>query len=128
MAPQLVTKTRKISHPIISRKSMLTLFWDEKGVILEHWMDKGATVTSVMYGDLLKNQLGPANRSKRRGLLTSGVFLLHDNARPHTARSTVSTIQDMSVLHTHPIHQISPPVIFTLSDHSKRRYEEAFPI
>ena len=63
---------------------MLTLFWDEKGVILEHYMVKGVTVISVMYGDLLKNQLHSAIRSKRRGLLTSGVLLLHDNAQPHT--------------------------------------------
>ena len=34
-------------------------------------------------------------KSKRRGLLSSGVLLQHDNARPHTARTTVATITDL---------------------------------
>ncbi|KFM61634.1 hypothetical protein X975_19452, partial [Stegodyphus mimosarum] len=34
---------------------------------------------------MLNVKLKPAIRSKRRGLLSKGVVLLHDNARPHTA-------------------------------------------
>ena len=75
---------------------MLTLFWDERGVILEHYMPRGNTVTSATYADLLKNQLRPAIKSKRRRLLSTGVLLQHDTARPHTAHSTVATIQDLS--------------------------------
>jgi len=75
---------------------MLTLFWDERGVILEHYMPRGNTVTSAMYADLLKNHLRSAIKSKRRGFLSTGVLLQHDNARPHTARSTVATIQALS--------------------------------
>jgi len=52
-------------------------------------------VTSATYADLLKNHLRPAIKSKGRGLLSTGVLLQHDNARPHTARSTVATIQDL---------------------------------
>ena len=59
-------------------------------------MLRGNTVTSATYADLLKNHLRPAITSKRRGLLSTGVLLQHDNARPHTARSTVATIQDLS--------------------------------
>jgi len=75
---------------------MLTLFWDERGVILEHYMPRGNTVTSATNADLLKNHLHPAIKSKRRGLLSTGVLLQHDNAQPHTAHSTVATIQDLS--------------------------------
>jgi len=75
---------------------MLTLFWDERGVILEHYMPRGNSVTSATYEDLLKNHPRPAIKSKRRGRLSTGVLLQHDNARPHTARSTVATIQDLS--------------------------------
>ena len=75
---------------------MMTVFWDERGVILEHYMPRGNTVTSATYADLLKNHLRPAIKSKRRGLLSTGVLLQHDNARSHTARSTVTTIQDLS--------------------------------
>jgi len=74
---------------------MLTLFWDEKGVILEHCTPRGTTVTSASYSDLLKNHLRPAIESKRRGLLSSGVLLLHDNARPHTVRTTAATMTDL---------------------------------
>jgi len=54
------------------------------------------TVNSATYADLLKNHLHPAIKSKRRRLLSTGVLLQNDNARPHTARSTVATIQDLS--------------------------------
>lgn len=88
-------KPKKIRTQRSAGKVMLTLFWDVNGVILEHYIDRGMTVNSTSYSNLLKNQLRPAIRSKRRGLLTSGVLLQHDNARPHTARLSVQTIQDI---------------------------------
>ena len=65
------------------------------GVILEHNTPRRTTVTSASYSDLLQNHLRPAIKSKRRELLSSGVLLQHDNARPHTARTTVATITDL---------------------------------
>ena len=59
-------------------------------------MPRGNTVNSATYAYLLKNHLRPAMKSKRCGRLSTGVLLQHDNARPHTARSTVATIQDLS--------------------------------
>lgn len=78
-------------------KLMLTLFWDRKGPILEHYMTRGSTVTSASYCDLMHNHLKPAIRTKRRGLLSSGVLLQHDNARPHTAHATVNKIKDLKM-------------------------------
>jgi hypothetical protein len=75
---------------------MLTVFSDERGVILEHYMARGSTVTSATYADLHKNHLLPAIKSKQRGLLITGVLLQHGNAQPHTTCSTVATIQDLS--------------------------------
>ena len=75
---------------------MLILFWDERGLILEHYMPRGNTVNSATYVDLLKNHLRPAIKSKRRGLLSTGVLLQHDSARTHTAHSTVPAIRDLS--------------------------------
>ena len=77
-------------------KVMLTVFWDERGVILEPYMPRGNTVTSATYTDLLKNHLWPAIKSKLHGCLSTGILLQHDSARPHTAHSTVATIQDLS--------------------------------
>ena len=76
-------------------KLMLTLFWDHNGPILEYYMPRGSTVTSATYSNLLRENLKQAIRQKRRGLLTTGVCLLHDNARPHTAIATVSTIEKL---------------------------------
>ena len=53
-------------------------------------------MNSATYADLLKNHLRPATKSRRRGLLSTGVLLQHDNARSHTSRSTVATIQVLS--------------------------------
>ena len=53
-------------------------------------------MTTTTYADLLKHHLLPAVKSKRRGRLSTGVLLQHDNAQPHTACSTVATIQDLS--------------------------------
>ena len=75
---------------------MLTLFWDERGVILEHYMPRWNNVNSATYADLLKKHLRPAIKSKRHGLLSIGVLLQHDNALSPTARSTVATIKDLS--------------------------------
>ena len=66
---------------------ILTIFWDSKGPILENFLEKGCTINSVRYSDMLVNNL----KSKRRGLLSKKVLLLHDNARPHTAVWTVET-------------------------------------
>ena len=59
-------------------------------------MPTGNTVTSATYAGLLKNCLRPAIKSIRRGCLSIGALLQHDNARPHTARSSVATIQHLS--------------------------------
>jgi len=58
-------------------------------------MPRRNTATSATNADLLKNHLRPAIKSIRHGFLSTGVLLQHDNARPHTARSTVATIQDV---------------------------------
>ena len=88
-------------------------------------MPRGNTVNSATYADLLQNHLRPAIKSKRRGLLSTGVLLQHDNAPPHTARSTVATIQDLffECLPHPPYSQTSPPVTFMSLDRSKRRWE-----
>jgi histone-lysine N-methyltransferase SETMAR len=88
-------KMKKFRSRPSAGKVMLTLLWDEQGVILEHYMPTGNTVTSVTYAVSLKNHLRPAIKSKQRGLLSAGALLQHDNAQPHTARSTVAIIQDL---------------------------------
>ena len=92
----LLTKTEKFRTKPSAGKVMLTLFWDERGVILERYVPWENTVTSARYAGLLKNHLRPALKSKWCGRLSTGVLLQHDNAQPHTASWTVAAIQDLS--------------------------------
>lgn len=73
-------------------KVMATVFWDVKGVLLLDFLERNHTITGQHYSDQLEEQLHPSIRSKRRGLLSKGVLLQHDNARAHTANVTSSTI------------------------------------
>jgi glycine cleavage system protein P-like pyridoxal-binding family len=71
---------------------MATVFWDRKGVLLIEFTEPGTTITSEMYCETLK-KLHRAIQNKRRGMLTSGVVLLHDNTHPHTAACTHALLQ-----------------------------------
>ncbi|GBM90647.1 Histone-lysine N-methyltransferase SETMAR [Araneus ventricosus] len=77
------TRLRKALQTLSARKLMVTVFWDAQGILLIEVMTRGTTINSVVYCRKLK-KLKRAIQNKRRGLLSSGVVLLHDNARPHT--------------------------------------------
>jgi len=57
-------KPKKFRTPSSAGKVILTLFWNERGVILKHYMPRGNTVTSATHAHLLKNHLRPAIKSK----------------------------------------------------------------
>ena len=91
----LSLKSKKVRVQRSAGKVMLTFFWDYNELILEHYMPRGSTVTSATYSNLLRENLKPAICQKQHGLLTTGVCLLHDNTKPHTATATVSTIEEL---------------------------------
>ena len=68
-------------------KVLLTVFWDNEGILLEEYMEKGQTINSASYKQTLIN-LRRAIQNKRRGKLSKTIFLFHDNARPHSAHAT----------------------------------------
>ena len=74
---------------------MLTIFWDSKGPILEDFLEKGSTINSVRYCDLLANCLKPAICTKHQGLLSKKVLLQHDNAHPNVAKATIKTVNKL---------------------------------
>jgi len=74
---------------------MLTVFWDSQEPILETYQERGTTVTSAVYCDMLQRELKPAIRSKIRGKLLKEILLFHDNAHPHTAAHTLETLKQM---------------------------------
>ncbi|KAJ8941601.1 hypothetical protein NQ318_012947 [Aromia moschata] len=100
----------------IDGKVTLTLFWDKKGNILEHYMSSHTTVTSATYTHLFKNYLKPAIRTTRRRRRSAGVLLEHDNARPHSAHATMNTIVDqLKIL-------VSSSTISTISNCKKVKF------
>lgn len=82
----------KAKRTISTRKVMATVFWDRHGVLLVEFMQQGTTINAAAYCATL-TKLRRAIQNKRRGLLTSGVLLLHDNARPHSAIHTQNLIR-----------------------------------
>ena len=66
---------------------MAAVFWDRKGILLKEFMAPGTTITSQVYCETL-HKLQRSIQNKWRGMLSKGVVLLHDNARPHTAART----------------------------------------
>jgi histone-lysine N-methyltransferase SETMAR len=92
--PQSPTKEKLKSQPSAG-KLMLTAFWDSQGPVLEHHQEKGPTINSARCSEMLTEDLKPKLRIKRRGLLSKGVVILHDNARPHTSAHTADTLQKL---------------------------------
>ncbi|GBL74462.1 Mariner Mos1 transposase [Araneus ventricosus] len=60
---------------------------DRKGVLLVDFMPIGTTINANRYCETLR-KLWRAIENKRRGMLSGGIVLLHDNACPHTAAAT----------------------------------------
>ncbi|GBL82035.1 Mariner Mos1 transposase [Araneus ventricosus] len=77
----------KAKPTLPQRKIMASLFWDRHGVLLIDFMQRGTTINAVTYSQTLR-KLRRATQNKRRGMLTEGILLLHDNARPHTTAQT----------------------------------------
>ncbi len=72
-----------------AKKIMLSVFWDERGVLLTDYLRRGTTINAQYYVNLLQ-KLRDAIKTKRRGMLTKGVLLLQDNASSHTAVATTT--------------------------------------
>ena len=76
-----------------SQKVMATIFWDCDGVLLLDYLPLKTTMTGTYYATLMKKLLD-AVKEKRRGKLSAGVLLLHDNAPAHRADISVVTIHE----------------------------------
>jgi hypothetical protein len=72
---------------------MEAVFGDRKRVLIMEFMQQGTTMSQVYCETLTKKCVEPAIQNKRRGILTSGVVLLHDNALPLTAARTRALLE-----------------------------------
>ncbi|KAJ4451550.1 hypothetical protein ANN_03016, partial [Periplaneta americana] len=83
----------KFIQTLSVQKVMCMVFWDRKGILLIDFLPRGETVNADRYCETLR-KLRRAIQNKRRGMLTASVVLLHDNARPHTARRTAAALTE----------------------------------
>ncbi|XP_075228142.1 histone-lysine N-methyltransferase SETMAR-like [Lycorma delicatula] len=85
---------------------LVTIFWDEKDVILVDLMECGSTITADVYCEML-TKLRRAIQNQCCGKLLSGIILFHDDAHPHIAVIT-KKIQDFCwELFDHPPYSSS---------------------
>ncbi|GBO38699.1 Histone-lysine N-methyltransferase SETMAR [Araneus ventricosus] len=114
-------KPVKFKRTFSTKKCMATVFWDRKGVLLVEFMPRGTTITAASYSKTLQ-RLRRAIQNKRRGMLASGIVLLHDNARPHTAVATTILLQRFGweVFDHPPYSPDLAPSDFHLFAHMKR--------
>ena len=57
------------------------------------YLERGKTVTGVYYAEQIR-KLRSAIKEKRRGKLSHGVLLHHDNAPAHTSAVAMATIRE----------------------------------
>ena len=57
---------------------MVSVFWDSESVLLTDYLEKGKTISGTYYAGLI-HKLREVIKEKRRGKLTKGVLLHHDN-------------------------------------------------
>ena len=96
METQRITNSDQVQGCALSEQNDGYLFWDMRGVLLVEFQEHDRTVNASSYCSLLE-RLKTAIRTKRKGLLTQEVILLHDNARLHTARLTLQTVEQLGL-------------------------------
>ena len=99
------------------RAMMLSVFWDQKGIIHTDFVDNGVKINSAYY-----SQLVATTRHKRRKQRKTPLWFLQDNAPVHTAGVSRATIEAAGLtLVDHPPY--SPdlaPTDFWLFRHLKK--------
>jgi hypothetical protein len=63
-------------------KVLASIFWDQGGVLLNHYLPKGQTINAQYYSYLLV-QLKDVLKENRRGKFTKVILFLHENAPAH---------------------------------------------
>ena len=74
-------------------KVMASVFWDEDGILLIDYLQKGQTINGTYY-TLLLTQFREKIKVKRRGKLTKGVLLHQDSASVHKLVIAMAVIYD----------------------------------
>ncbi len=107
-------------------KSMFTIFFKSTGLVLIDCMDKGESIDADYY---IENCLKPALKTVRRQRPASGTTnfkILHDNAKPHTAKSVKSYLdsEGITIIDHPPYSPDLAPCDFWLFDRIKQHLDD----
>jgi hypothetical protein len=84
---------KKINNPADCEVRSVIRFLNAQNVLLLEFMPRGTTINAESYCATLR-RLRYAIQNRWQGILSSGVMLLHDNARPHAAARTQAMLQE----------------------------------
>jgi hypothetical protein len=87
----VITNKEKLKQTISICKIICMMFSDRKCILLVEFLPQGSTINAGVYCGTL-TELRHAIQNKRRGMLSQGVVMLHDNACPHAAATTQDLI------------------------------------
>jgi len=81
------TRPKKFRVQKSAGKVLVSIFWDQDGILLIYYLPKGQTINVEYYSSLLV-QMKDILKEKHRGKITKGVLFLHDNAPAHRTLAT----------------------------------------
>ena len=81
--------------PTHQPKVLLFLFLNYKGPILYEFLERGKTVNGDVYRQQLRRLKAKIDSGSPRMVKTKHPVLLHDNAKPHTAKKTVAVAKEL---------------------------------
>lgn len=77
---------RRFMHVPFVIKVMISAFWHKKGVLIVEYCPRRENINAARYCDT--SQLQRAIQYKRIGMLSRGIYLLHDNVWHYVAGCT----------------------------------------
>ena len=106
-----------------------TVFWDSEGVLLLEFTPHKTTITRDIYASTIV-ALRENIKQKRRGKLSSGVLLLHDNAPAYKSRTSRAAIRKCGFVELNPppySPDLAPSDYFLFRNFKKFLHGRRFP-
>ena len=85
---------------------MMIIFWDKDGVLFTECLPHGTTINGPCYASIIE-RLGSVTVEKRRGKVSHGMLLLHDNAPIHKCKTVQAAIRQAGFIElNHPAYSL----------------------
>ena len=87
-------------------KIMMIIFWDRDGVLLTEYLPRGITINGPCYASIIE-RLRSTIVEKRRGEVSRGMLLLHDNDPIHKCKIVQTAIRQLGFIElNHPAYSL----------------------